>query len=233
MAKRYSSSLVLCFILVFAASARTGTFMDDFEDGDLEDWHQFMPNPGPILWEVVDGELECARFTDRSTDLAIGENSWTDYTIECDVKLLEDHGPGDFALIVRVTSFDSGYSFLMGDWVGEPSVYVQRWPDLNMKMIEPFDSLELDIWYHLKLEVLGDEFTFWINDEKVIEYQDSMYPTGMVGFGVANYTVRCDNVVITGPDVPDEILEFKNDPVEQRGKLADTWAGIKTNWDFK
>jgi len=228
MAKRYSSTLVLCSILVFAASAWTGTFMDNFEDGDLEDWRQFWPE-GEMIWEVVDGELECARLDQWSAELVTGGDFWTDYTIEFDLKLLEDHGPGDFGIIVRVTTSDNGYSFLIGDWIGEPAVYVQRWPDLNMKATRPFGPLETGIWHHVELEVAGSDFNLWINDEKVIEYQDDKYPNGMVGFGVANYTIRCDNVIITGPDVPDEILEFGNDPVEPRGKLATTWAGIKTN----
>lgn len=239
MAKRYSSALVLGFALVFVVSAWTGTFVDDFEDGDLEDWHQFMPNPGDMLWKVIDGELECSRMTEISTDLATGENFWTDYTIKCDVKLLQDYGPGDFALIVRVTSANNGYGFLLGDWVGKPSVYVQQWPNLNMKVTKPFDSLELDTWYHLKLEVEGSSFTFWINDEMILEYQDAKYSTGMVGFGVANYAIRCDNVVITGPDVPDVVPptweepeeEPQNEPVETRGKLATTWGGIKRSDD--
>ena len=235
MLTRYSSALVMVFALVFVVSAWTGTFRDDFQDGDLEGWQQFWP-AGEMIWEVIDGELACSRLTDHSAEIVTGDVSWTDYTIECDVKLLEDHGAGDFALIVRVASGNNGYGFLVGDWVGESAAYTQKWPDLNMKVIEPLDPLELNAWHHLKLEVEDSEFTFWVNDEIAIEYDDDLYQNGMVGFGVANYTVRCDNVVITGPDVPDivpdtwpEQIVEQGRPVEPRGRLITTWASIKRN----
>jgi hypothetical protein len=101
-------------------------------------------------------------------------------------------------------------------------------PDLNMKVIEPFGPLELDTWHHVKLEAKGSKFTFWVNNENIIEYQDDMYREGMVGLGVANYTIRFDNVVITGPDVPDVIPPtWKRRPVEPRNRLSTTWAQIK------
>jgi pectate lyase len=184
-----------------------------------------------MIWKVVDGELECSRWNQWSAEIVTGEASWTDYTIEADVKLLQDHGAGDFDIVARVTTADNGYGFLVGDWVGEPSVYVQRLPDLNMKVIEPFDPLELNIWHHIKLEAEGNRFSFWVNNEKVIEYQDDTYQKGMVGFGVANYTARFDNVIITGSDVPDVMLPTrKGQLVEPRGKLATTWASVKISF---
>jgi hypothetical protein len=233
MFARYSSALVLVFALVFVASAWAGTFKDDFQDGDLEGWEQFWPK-GAMLWEVIDGELACSRVTDHSAEIITGDVSWTDYTIECDVKLVEDHGAGDFALIVRVSSGNAGYGFLVGDWVGESAAYTQKWPDLSMKVIQPLEPLELGVWHHLKLEVEDNEFTYWINDEMAIEYDDDLYRSGKLGFGVANYTVRCDNVVITGPDVPNIVPDtWPNEDVgpgrsvKPGGRLITTWASIK------
>ncbi len=182
-----------------------------------------------MIWKVVDGELECARASQWSAEIVVGEASWADYTIEADVKVLENHGPGDFDLVARVTTADDGYAFLIGDWVGSPSVYVQRIPDLSMKVIEAYDPLEMGVWHHLKLEVEGSEFTFWINDEKIVEYQDDAYKTGMVGFGTANHTVRFDNLTITGPDVPDDPDDPQEErEVEPRNRLVTTWGKIRS-----
>ncbi len=219
-------AIVLCILLV-ALPASAGTFRADFEDGSLDGWQQLWPK-GEMIWKIVDGELECYRASQWSAEMVIGEASWTDYVIEVDVKLLEDHGPGDFDLVVRVTTADNGYAFLIGDWVGSPSVYVQRVPDLNMMVTESYDPLELGVWHHLELEVEGSKFTFWINDEKIIEYEDDRYKRGMVGFGVANYTVRFDNLVITGPDVPDVTPPtWEDQPVEPRERFVTTWGQIK------
>ena len=136
MFTRYFSALSIVFAFVFVVSTWAGTFRDDFQDGDLEGWQQFWP-VGADVWEVVNGELACSRLTDHSAEIVTGEISWTDYTIECDIKLLEDHGAGDFSIIARVSSGNKGYGFLVGDWVGESAAYTQKWPELNMKVIEP------------------------------------------------------------------------------------------------
>lgn len=219
--------ILMVSMLLVALPVLAGTFKDDFEDGNFDGWQQFSPK-NEIVWKVVDGELECIRLTDHSAEIVTGEVSWTDYTFEANVKLLQDHGPGDFDLVVRLTTTENGYAFLAGDWVGEPSVYVQRLPDLNMKVVKPYDALELDVWHHVKVEAKGGNFTFWVNNEKVIEYQDDVYQKGMVGFGVANYTARFDNVIITGTGVPDVIPPTWNkQPVESRDKITTTWARVK------
>ncbi len=91
------TSIVLSMLLV-ALPVWAGTFRDDFEDGDLDGWKQLWPE-GAMIWKVVDGELECSRLSQWSAGIVTGEASWTDYTIEADVKLLQDHGAGDFDLI--------------------------------------------------------------------------------------------------------------------------------------
>jgi hypothetical protein len=219
-------------ILLIGLPVWSGTFRDDFEDGDLDGWQQIWPNPEKgIVWKVVDGELECVRMSQWSAGLVTGDSTWTDYTIEVDAKLLQYHGPGDFDLVARAGSNDDGYAFLVGDWVGQPSVYVQKFPELGMEVTMPFDELEMNVWHHLKLEVGGRDFTFWINNKWIVEYQDNTYKSGMVGFGVANNTIRFDNVVITGPDVPNVTPPTwgVKRAINPKNMLAVTWGGIKTN----
>ncbi|MBM3240321.1 DUF1080 domain-containing protein [Candidatus Poribacteria bacterium] len=226
------ATLMLIGVLSFSPNW-AGTFIDDFEDGDLDGWQQIWP-VGAALWKVVNGELECSRQGRVSAEIATGKVSWTDYTIEVDAKLLQDHGAGDVDLNPRITKRSAdgtgdGYGFMVGDWTGVSEVTVTRLPDFaDVKAREPFEPLELDRWHHLKLEAKGSKFTFWINNEKVIEYQDDMYPKGMVSIGLANYTARFDNVIITGPDVPDVTPPtWKGRPVQPRGKQATTWGEIK------
>ena len=92
---------------------------------------------------------------------------------------------------------------------------------------------DIDTWYHLKLTVDGDEFQFYIDDELVLEYQDSTFDTGKVGFGGSfNSTIiHFDDVVITGDDVPDMdmnlFVEDMDFSVEPKTKNTTTWAAIK------
>jgi len=219
-------AIILCLFL-FASPVLSGTLIDDFEDGDLDGWRQLWPQ-GAMIWKSLDGELECSQRSQWSAELVIGELSWKDYTIECDVRLLQDHGAGDVDLFARITAPDNGYGFLVGDWQGRAEAFVQRLPEIAIKKREPFDPLEMDVWHHLKLEAEGNKFVFWINDEKAIEYQDEKYQSGMPGLGLANYTARFDNVIISGSDVPDTIpTTWEGQPVESEEKLATCWGAIK------
>ena len=221
------ATLMLIGLLGFSPSW-AGTFIDDFEDGDLEGWLQ-LPEV-QMTWRVIDGELECSWRRPESLWLVTGEPSWTDCTIEYDVRLLQDHGPGDVDLLARVDpkKFSEGYIFVIGDWAGASEAFVQRLPNWDIKARNPFNPLKLDKWHHLKLEAEGENFTFWINGEIALEYQDNVIHKGMVGLGLANYTARFDNVIITGPDVPDVTPPtWKGQLVEPAGKLATTWGHIR------
>ena len=179
-----------------------GTFRDDFEDGDLDGWSQENP-AAPDEWEVVDGTVECERRSLVSTTLMIGDASWTDYTVDYDVLLMEDHGPGDFDVFARVDAWRIRlYLFGIGDFAGVPSAFVQRVPDNGFAQ-EEMDLPVLDVWRHLSFEAADDVVTLSLNGEEALRYEDDLYATGSVGIRLAGYTARFDNVEISGPGVPD------------------------------
>ena len=49
------------------------------------------------------------------------------------------------------------------------------------------------------------------------------FRTGGIGFGVANYTARFDNITVTGDSVPNS----GGFTVTPSGKLATTWGNLK------
>ncbi|MBM3240320.1 DUF1080 domain-containing protein [Candidatus Poribacteria bacterium] len=220
----------LAFAFMLTLPCLAGMWRDDFEDGNLDDWKQEEPFANqPTLWTIVDGELECTRPSEGSTFLITGEADWKDYTIEYDVKLLKDIGPGDVDVVARYKSPAWTYMMLAfsGDFPGVPVVATVCFPGsvLTSKL---FDPLELDKWHHLKLEVKDKNFIFWVNGKIALERQDDVVKEGAVGIGLANYTARFDNVIITGSDVPDVTPPtWKGRPVQPRGKQATTWGEIK------
>ena len=76
----FMTVLGLLIVLMATPCINAGTFRDDFEDGDLEGWKQLAP-PGPILWKIVDGELEVSKLGNTSTGLITGEATWADYRL--------------------------------------------------------------------------------------------------------------------------------------------------------
>lgn len=224
--------IIIIIILVAVPWAEAGTFRDDFEDGDLEGWRQEDPQAlRPTLWKVVDGELECTWENGISTLLLTGDETWKDYTIEFDVNLLEDFGPGDVDIISRYKSLLHLIWTQVGDYYGSDEVLIIRFFDQPLAVRKPFGPLELDIWHHFKLEAIGNRFEFWVNGEKIIEYEEALgqkFRGGAVGLGLANYAARFDNVEITGPDVPDVTPPtWGARPVQPSDKLSTTWGAIK------
>ena len=224
-------ALACGFILMMSAfTGRAGTFRDDFEDRNTDGWQQFAPPGGEMLWKVIDGALEIARPGTSSTGIVTGEAYWADYVIEFDVLPVEHHGEGDIHLLARTQGFDQLLIFNVGDFCEPDGVCVHRIPGDKIVANAPIGALTPNEWHHLKLAAEGAEFTFWVNGEKVISYRDTDIKEGSVGFGVTNYTARFDNVVITGPDVPDftpPTWEVEPRPVQPKGKLATTWATLK------
>lgn len=223
------------FFLAFSALA--GTFLDTFDDGKLVDWQTLVmfgfEDPGS--WEIIDGELQGISNAGTITRLrTIGEEMWQDYDIEFKVKPLEKHGPGNVAIAARIK----------GTWgvVCEIEDSNQAAPvvgcfggDLHGNFFlnyaqEPHPLLKLQKWSTLKLSVHGNQLTFWINGERVLDpitleplhgFPD--FPAGRVGLGIANYTARFDNFKVTGPGIPDR----NRLSVTPHAKLATAWGNLK------
>ena len=222
------------FFLAFSAVA--GTFLDTFDDGKLVGWQTLVmfgfEDPGSS--EIIDGELQVISKGRITRLLTIGEEKWRDYEIEFDVKSLEKHGPGSIAVAARIEGTwgvvceieDSDQAApvvqcfggnLHGNWF------------LNYAR-EPHPLLKLQKWSTLKLSVHGNQLTFWINGERVLDpitleplhgFPD--FPAGRVGLGIANYTARFDNFKITGPGIPDR----NRLSVTPHAKLTTVWGHLK------
>ena len=80
-------------------------------------------------------------------------------------------------------------------------------------------------WYRIKIDVVGDKISFYIDGELKLEKNDNLHPLGGVILYAYHAIVEFDNVVITGDDIPD------GDPsgyaVEPEARLATTWGAIK------
>ena len=238
--------VVVLFFLPFSALA--GTFLETFDDRDLEGWQELWGDKGPALWEVVDDELRAVSREAYIHLLTTGDSTWEDYTLELDVKPLKKHGIGGISIAVRVEEtwlvrcsiFDP--VIIVGD---KPPIHEARMGcfagslhpgSLAQLVFEPHPLLRLNRWSHLKLSVEGNIFTFWINGEQVMEptklqifrqievfadFPD--FRTGGVGFGLWNYTALFDNITVTGDSIPNS----GGFAVTPGRKIATTWGDLK------
>ena len=96
-----------------------------------------------------------------------------------------------------------------------PHPFLERgkWTELKLRVDQKWFMLSVNGEAVLSLSCLFDSFAFLEEDLNV----------GSVGFGLAGYTARFDNLKITGEGVPDH----GNLSVHPQRKLAVTWAQLK------
>jgi len=232
MVRRITITGLIVYCMV-TSSAFAGTWKDDFEDGDFDGWEVFNPGPGEI-WDVENGELSGQYATGNGTYSVVQlevENAalWEDYSVVCKAKLVENFANGWFGIFFRVTG-GSGHGFYVN--VGKKKVLgrTAAWVKLSDVPL-PFDVLE-DTWYELKMIAEGDHFEFYINNELTGAFDDGSRPSGTVWLIVRNAHVHFDDVVITGPEIPDGGPGFVETPqpdfaVTPQSKIVTMWGSVK------
>ena len=236
------------FFLTFSVWA--GTFLETFDDGNLDGWKEIVPwDRVPGSWEVVEGGLHGTIDDGYLRLLTTGSDTWKDYTVEFEVRPLKKHGRPTIAIAARVQEkwfvkcyiVDAVVVLPDGGNAPERGWFFCSAGNLNGGKAKglsfgPQPLLKLFRWARLKLSVEGNIFTFWINDEQIMEPTELRifrnqegfadfpeFRTGGIGIGLSNYTAVFDNITVTGDSVPNSGAFA----VKPQGKLATTWGNLK------
>ncbi len=243
---KFTGIMILLLLLPFSAVA--GTFLETFDDRELQGWQELTQLNNPSgSWEIIDDELHAVSRETFLRLLTTGDNTWENYTIKFDVKPLKKHGISDISIAARVKG-----TWLIYCSIADPVVLLDGEPLLGSRVscaygnlhdvifltlhTEPHPLLKLNKWAHLKLSVDGNMVAFSVNEKQVmgptkipnlIGVPDvghfPEFRTGGVGFGIANYTARFDNIIVTGDSVPNS-GGFAVTPQE---RVTTTWAQLK------
>ena len=218
---------------LLVTSAQAGTYINNFDDGNLDSWIIFDFRGGVSEWKIEDGVLVCRRQKDATSSLLYGEESWGAYSIECDAKMVEILANAEafhsIALDLRVSDIDNAAS-ISDIWCAVlkyEGAFIWAWLNGNSgakSVVKAFD-LQLDRWYHLKATTNGNNFEFYIDGEFVASLSESQHPTGRVGLAVTGSVAHFDNLVITGDDVPDN---SNLSAISASGKLATIWGQLRS-----
>lgn len=231
--------VILTFVLSSLAIA--GTWIDDFNDGDLVGWRRLVNfwkarvvvlDKGNWFSEngaIVGGDDD----VEKQYQIYTGDMSWTDYTAEVSVKFskrLEDCSDSSGAFLgarIQATEGKIGlncYSVGMWHFAG-----ARRG---GLKYIDGFDSIvntvvipsETDRWYRLKINVEKDLIKCFVDDIEVCEFHDGTFTSGLVGIAVSGIRATFDDLIVTGPNIPDGGPGHSVNP--SRSSVT-TWANIK------
>lgn len=109
-----------------------------------------------------------------------GDPSWTDYTLEADIRIIELGQYGSLRIFFRHDIVWNGYGIAFAADRSVVHRFDGNW-DKNTVLVPGNDLiLEQGKPYHVRIDVKGNTFTFYINGEKVFEAvdPDNEYPTG-------------------------------------------------------
>ncbi len=232
--------IILGMFIFLTFSASAGTFVETFDGGDLDEWREIILldlKIKPGTWEIIDGELHgTMRHIGLPRLLTTGDEKWRNYTIEVDVFPLEKHSPGNIGIAARIQG-TVGIISLIGDYAfpfpanPNPGLTVTCFGgDFHDNILHLFGTevsplLELGTWSTMKLQVNEDVFTLWLNGEQVLLARDDTFDfsTGRVGLVLTGYTVKFDDLVITGDGIPNK-GKLSVTPTD---KLATMWSSLK------
>lgn len=224
-------AIVLCMLL-FTLPTVAGTFRDDFEDGNFEGWEQYNFTPGMQCgeWSVVDGVLHYKGSAARTIcHLTMGNDDWTDYTISCNARMLQNFGASARIMLAihmaEAPSTDHIY-YVLGPINGVNSVGIGTFvngggANENWALFD----MEMGRWYELRAEVVDTKHRFLIDGELVVEHDIDIYRSGRIGIGCVGAEVEFDNVVITGDGIPDNGSVVSS--IDSEGMLAATWGELR------
>ena len=239
--------IVVAMFFLLPTFVLAGTFVETFSADPLEDWQELNAHDAEFgSWEVVDGELEMTNPGGGTRLLTTGDETWQDYNIEVKVKPLKKRGPGNIAIVARVEGSRAVWCIVSDLFLDAESKVMCSSRDFagntaQLLYREPHRLLKLNKWSKLKLSVSGDHFIFSINEKKIAETGDpflflhnggkrmiktediASHPTGGAGLGLANYTARFDDIIITGDSIPNK----GGLAVKPNEKLATTWGSLK------
>ena len=223
---------IVGFVVTMSSMLLQSTFVwslyFDFEDdAQLDQWEL------QGTWEIEEDDQNGSKVLSgegtNETIALVGEEDWTDYTIEFEASGQTD----EISVAFRAQDPDNFLSFMIA-----PSLNLSEWfkkegGQFDENISSSGDNLSVNIqeWHEYKLVVQGDEATMFVDGAEVLEILDlsalsDVFQKGRVGFRQWDDQAHYDNILITGPN----ILATPGEPgfaVTPAAKLATTWGALK------
>ncbi len=244
--------MTLFIALSSVVSAYSGTFLDDFSDGNLDGWRIFMA-PEPFLPNRVsleDGYLVMDTRVGKNDNPAIlkvlvlelekgNAKNWNSYTLTCRVRIAEVSLGYNPSFNISVRSREGHFDVM----TGQRMLIIPKHDIVDVVTFPPdakiapdgvdgvihrgnFETaIKLWRWYQVKIVAKESNFEFHFDGNRVSKYKDDTAPPGTVRFQAdIGILVHLDDVVITGPDIPNFGAPHSVSP---EARLATTWGEIK------
>ena len=215
--------LLLCSL----STAQAGTWWDNFEDGNLQEWEIFNFVPRVEAWTIKNGEAIGEIFELGSMSLLVaGDSTWHDYRVLCRAKFdkaVDDDGSLGIS-IHESDDADSRYVFFLNIGIGLMRIWRVEEGDWGVPVAIPFEA-EMDTWYELEAVVQDEQLAFRVNDKILPAVSREALPAGKFALVVSNARAHFDDVSVEGDNIPN--YGPAGFAVKPQSKLSTLWGGLK------
>lgn len=224
-------TITLLLATILNMNVLAGTWRDDFEDNNTQEWEIFNLDRQAEKWWINNNEAVGEIFLPGFMSLWMtGKLTWKNYSVSCRAKLVEQrHDLPSIGLTLHDRGHeDNRYLFFIRYELD--IVEIVKWhPDFAESSSRKYlFEAEFDTWYELTAAVEEDGTLSFQIDEKVFTViDDNPLKGGLAGLVVANAQARFDDVAIKGANIPNG-GPGKARPVIPRHKLATTWGTLKS-----
>ncbi|MBD3182323.1 sigma-70 family RNA polymerase sigma factor [Candidatus Poribacteria bacterium] len=201
-------------------------------NNNIYNWipYSCIPDARTGIWSIKDGILHYSGTKQRSISyLTLGDNSWRDYTITCNARMLKPMWKFSRIIFgVRMTEMprNEHVYYVMGPtpWGDSAGIGVFQnngGSNENWEVIK----FEMEKWYRLKAEVIGCKHRFFINDNLVVEHEIQKYKSGRLGIGCACAEIELENAQIELMD--EKYSDIGHKPIPITGRFFSSWGKIR------
>ena len=198
-----------CFVGGRTVGAATEIYFEDnFENGSY-DWETTKGT-----WSITDDGTKVLHQSSTSVEgRAIkGDKSWTDYSIQADVKVNNFNGSNRALLCGRFIDANNYYAVSLSSKNGG-LVELRKKIDGKSSVVGKADvSISAGEWYNVELKMEGTSLKVYINNTLVIDATDTSLSNGAAALISSKVDVAYDNVKVSG-NIKDE-TDSKDEEVE-------------------
>ena len=220
-----SVMFALCLMVILTQSGNA-LFYNFENDAQLKDWTVLGGT-----WQMVNDKINKSNVVSGEGQndllLSIGDNKWTDYTVEFDACGITD----EVCIAFRIQDVNNFYAFMIAPSLNLSEWFIKNGGAFDENIAKKSDKLGISIneWHKYKLVVEGMQAHIFVDGKSPFDPLEISkgFEKGSIGLRQWSDVGHYDNVLITGPGIPRSPGEIG---VNANSKLAHTWGYIKVQY---
>lgn len=205
--KRFAFSAMIALSAMLALSGVGGSipsvqaasiFSDDFESGNAGSWTHTSGS-----WTVVQDGSSHVYYQSGNTEgrTSAGNSSWTDYSVQADVKIDNFNGTNRTYLCGRYTDGNNYYAASLSNSNGGTLEIRKKVGGSSTTLATKTDfPVTAGTVYTVKLELSGSTINFYVNNVLQLNAHDNNLTSGGIGLVAYKSAAKFDNVVVSTTD---------------------------------